>query len=57
MISSSPSRLYSCQPVPTNQPNPSSIRSLYPYLFFTNTTREAMTRYYEFLGGQLETPA
>lgn len=25
-----------------------------PYLFFTNTTREAMTRYQEVLGGELE---
>lgn len=28
--------------------------SLYPYLFFTNTTREAMTRYQEIFGGELE---
>ena len=28
--------------------------ALYPYLFFTNTTREAMTRYHEILGGQLD---
>jgi PhnB protein len=28
--------------------------SLHPYLFFTNTTREAMTRYQEVLGGQLD---
>lgn len=28
--------------------------SLHPYLFFTNTTREAMTRYHEILGGQLD---
>ena len=28
--------------------------SLHPYLFFTNTTREAMTRYQEILGGQLD---
>ncbi len=28
--------------------------SLHPYLFFTNTCREAMTRYQEILGGELE---
>ena len=28
--------------------------SLHPYLFFTNTTREAMTRYQEILGGHLD---
>lgn len=28
--------------------------SLHPYLFFTNTTRDAMTRYQEILGGQLD---
>lgn len=28
--------------------------SIHPYLFFTNTTREAMTRYQEILGGQLD---
>jgi PhnB protein len=28
--------------------------SLHPYLFFTDTTREAMTRYQEILGGHLE---
>jgi PhnB protein len=28
--------------------------SLYPYLFFTDTTREAMTRYQEIFGGQLD---
>jgi PhnB protein len=28
--------------------------SLHPYLFFTNTTRAAMTRYHEILGGQLD---
>ncbi len=28
--------------------------SVHPYLFFTNTTREAMTRYHEILGGQLD---
>lgn len=28
--------------------------SLYPYLYFTNTTREAMTRYHEIFGGHLE---
>jgi len=28
--------------------------SLHPYLFFTNTTREAMTRYQEILGGTLD---
>ncbi|HYN32920.1 MAG TPA: VOC family protein [Ilumatobacteraceae bacterium] len=28
--------------------------SLHPYLFFTNRTREAMTRYQEILGGQLD---
>lgn len=28
--------------------------SLHTYLFFTNTTREAMTRYQEILGGQLD---
>lgn len=28
--------------------------SLYPYLFFTNTTRVAMARYQEILGGELE---
>lgn len=28
--------------------------SLHPYLFFTNTAREAMTRYQEILGGKLE---
>lgn len=28
--------------------------SLHPYLYFTNTTREAMTRYHEIFGGQLE---
>lgn len=28
--------------------------SLHPYLFFTNTTREAMTRYQEILGGRLD---
>jgi PhnB protein len=28
--------------------------SLYPYLFFTNTTRQAMTRYHEIFGGDLE---
>jgi PhnB protein len=28
--------------------------SLHPYLYFTNTTREAMTRYQEILGGQLD---
>jgi PhnB protein len=28
--------------------------SLHPYLFFTNTTRDAMTRYQEVLGGQLD---
>ncbi|HQZ34610.1 MAG TPA: VOC family protein [Ilumatobacteraceae bacterium] len=28
--------------------------SMHPYLFFTNTTRAAMTRYHEILGGHLE---
>ncbi len=28
--------------------------SMHPYLFFTNTTRAAMTRYQEILGGQLD---
>ncbi len=28
--------------------------SLHPYLFFTNTSRAAMTRYQEILGGQLD---
>jgi PhnB protein len=28
--------------------------SLHPYLFFTNTTRAAMTRYHEIFGGQLD---
>lgn len=28
--------------------------SLHPYLFFTHTAREAMTRYQEILGGQLD---
>ena len=28
--------------------------SLYPYLFFSGTAREAMTRYQEVLGGELE---
>lgn len=28
--------------------------AVYPYLFFTNTAREAMTRYQEILGGELE---
>ncbi|MGA9277787.1 VOC family protein [Ilumatobacter sp.] len=28
--------------------------SMHPYLFFTSTTRAAMTRYHEILGGQLE---
>lgn len=28
--------------------------SMYPYLYFTNTTRAAMTRYQEILGGQLD---
>ena len=28
--------------------------SLHPYLYFTNTTRDAMTRYHEILGGQLD---
>jgi PhnB protein len=28
--------------------------SLHPYLYFTNTTREAMTRYQEILGGDLQ---
>lgn len=28
--------------------------SLHPYLFFTNTCREAMTRYQEVLGGRLD---
>ncbi len=28
--------------------------SLHPYLFFTGTCREAMTRYHEILGGDLE---
>ena len=28
--------------------------SLHPYLYFTNNAREAMTRYQEVLGGQLE---
>jgi PhnB protein len=28
--------------------------SLHPYLFFTNTTRQAMTRYHEIFGGDLE---
>ena len=28
--------------------------SLHPYLFFTNTTRQAMTTYQEILGGQLD---
>jgi PhnB protein len=28
--------------------------SLHPYLFFTNTAREAMTRYQEVLGGRLD---
>ena len=28
--------------------------SLHPYLFFTNTTRAAMSRYREILGGELE---
>ena len=28
--------------------------SLHPYLFFTNTAREAMTRYHEIFGGQLD---
>jgi len=27
---------------------------MYPYLYFTNTTRAAMTRYQEILGGQLD---
>jgi len=30
------------------------IMALHPYLFFTNTAREAMTRYQEILGGELE---
>jgi PhnB protein len=28
--------------------------ALHTYLFFTNTTREAMTRYHEIFGGELE---
>lgn len=28
--------------------------SLHPYLYFTNTTREAMSRYHEILGGDLD---
>ena len=28
--------------------------SMHPYLYFTNTTRAAMTRYHEILGGQLD---
>lgn len=28
--------------------------SLHPYLYFTNTTRAAMTRYHEIFGGQLD---
>lgn len=28
--------------------------SLHPYLYFTNTAREAMTRYHEIFGGQLD---
>ena len=28
--------------------------SIHPYLYFTNTTREAMTRYHEILGGRLD---
>ena len=28
--------------------------SLHPYIFFSNTAREAMTRYHEILGGNLE---
>ena len=28
--------------------------SLHPYLYFTNTTREAMSRYQEILGGDLD---
>jgi len=28
--------------------------SLHPYLYFTNTTREAMTRYHAILGGDLD---
>jgi PhnB protein len=28
--------------------------SLHPYLFFTDTTREAMTRYQEIFGGELD---
>lgn len=28
--------------------------SMYPYLYFTNTARVAMTRYQEILGGQLD---
>ena len=28
--------------------------SLHPYLFFTNTSREAMSRYQEIFGGQLD---
>jgi PhnB protein len=28
--------------------------SLHPYLFFTNTTRQAMTRYHEIFGGDLD---
>ena len=28
--------------------------SLHPYLFFSGTAREAMTRYQEILGGELE---
>lgn len=31
--------------------------SLHPYLFFTNTCRDAMTRYQEILGGQLDVMA
>ena len=27
---------------------------LHPYLFFTNTAKEAMTRYQQVLGGELE---
>jgi PhnB protein len=28
--------------------------AIHPYLFFTNTAREAMTRYHEILGGRLD---
>ncbi len=28
--------------------------SLHPYLFFTGTARDAMTRYHEIFGGELD---